>query len=479
MKEIKQVYNRKEDLYQVLNQTKYFDGSYLNELLSMLRNKKITNCLECFKNYTQFQFITSMIKNVSEIEFNKKNYSTENHDQMRKGLKKQISYDQQMIEFVKFLVRLTAIDERFIQSGSNALNLLVEMKVDLREQSFENIRNRDTSLVGENFVRCNFNGSEFDNVDISGMNLNQAQLFNCQWKNIKIHELNKLDGHSSTIYSICYSPDGTILASGSADKSIRLWDVKIGQQIAKLDGHQHEVHSISYSPDGITLASGSFDKSIRLWDVMTAQEKTKLDGHQYEVHSICYSPDGTTLATGSSDYSIRLWDVKTGQQRAKLDGHSDYVRTICYSPDGTTLASDNDDKSIRLWDVKTEQQKAKLDGHSSAVYSVNFSPDGNTLASGSYDSSIRLWNIKTSKEILQSDSSYKGLLAQFNKPLHSNSFLQNVNPDLTILKICQNPLFEASGTLILQGKFINHQGNDLKPQFKSKGICFLEDFKQK
>ncbi|CAD8215076.1 unnamed protein product [Paramecium octaurelia] len=140
LKEIKQGYNRKDDFYQVLTQAKNFDEFYLNELLQMLRNKKITNCLEFFKSQTELKFIASMIQNVSGIDINKKNYSNENYDQIRKGLIKQISYDQYIIKLMKFLVGLTAIDERFIQSGSNALNFLVEMKIDLREQSLENKR---------------------------------------------------------------------------------------------------------------------------------------------------------------------------------------------------------------------------------------------------------------------------------------------------------------------------------------------------
>ncbi|CAD8215229.1 unnamed protein product [Paramecium octaurelia] len=194
--------------------------------------------------------------------------------------------------------------------------------------------------------------------------------------------------------------------------------------------------------------------------------------------TICYSPDGTTLASGSGDKSIRLWDVKSGQQKAKLDGHSCAVNSICYSPDGTTLASGSLDDSIRLWDVKTGQQKAKLDGNSSAVYSIYYSPKGNTLASRCSDNSIRLWNVKKLKKILQSYRGYKELLTQFKIPLQNSSLLPFVNHDRTILRICQNPLLEASGTLILQGQFINHQGKDLKPLFKSKGCCFLEDLKQ-
>ncbi|CAD8203771.1 unnamed protein product [Paramecium octaurelia] len=242
------------------------------------------------------------------------------------------------------------------------------------------------------------------------------QVYNgkCKWKNMK-HELNKLDGHSSCVNSVCFSPDGTTLASGSGnspfiynskkslDNSIRLWNVKTGQQKAMLDGHSDSVLSVCFSPDGTTLASGSEDKSICLWDVKTGQQNAKLDGHSDYVRSVCFSPDGTKLASGSDDNSIRLWDVKTGQQKAKLDGHSNDVNTVCFSPDGTTLASGSGnvnsliqgDNSIRLWDVKTGQQNAKLEGHSSYVRSVCFSPDGTKLASGSDDNSIRLWDVKT------------------------------------------------------------------------------------
>ncbi|CAD8095509.1 unnamed protein product [Paramecium primaurelia] len=120
--------------------------------------------------------------------------------------------------------------------------------------------------------------------------------------------------------------------------------------------------------------------------------------------------------------------------------------------------------------------------------SVCFSPDGNILASGSADYSIRLWDVKTGQEIKSSDKNYKDILAQFKLPLMNSSLLPNsscfiyyylVNPDCIILRICQNPLLEASCTLILQGEFINHQGKNLKPLFKSKGSCFLEDLQKK
>ena len=97
----------------------------------------------------------------------------------------------------------------------------------MKNQSFEDIRIKDTSLAGANFARSNLSGSEFENVDINGMNLNGAILFNCKWQKLNIHEMNKLDS-SSSVSSVCYTPDGIILASSSADNSIRLWDVKSG-----------------------------------------------------------------------------------------------------------------------------------------------------------------------------------------------------------------------------------------------------------
>ncbi|CAD8189843.1 unnamed protein product [Paramecium pentaurelia] len=135
----------------------------------------------------------------------------------------------------------------------------LEMKVDLTNQNFENIRIQNTSLFGGNFAKCNLTRSQFDNVNINGVNLCGAQLFDCNWKQLKINDLYSLDGHSNTVQSVFFSPDGNTLASGSSDKSIRLWDVKTGQQ--------KDVQQVCFSPDGNTLVSGSSDNSIRLWEI--------------------------------------------------------------------------------------------------------------------------------------------------------------------------------------------------------------------
>ncbi|WP_445638558.1 WD40 domain-containing protein [Nostoc sp. DSM 114161] len=212
-------------------------------------------------------------------------------------------------------------------------------------------------------------------------------------------EVNSLEGHSSSVISVGFSPDGKTLASGSFDKTIKLWDVSTGKAIKTLTGHSSSVISVGFSPDGKTLASGSFDKTIKLWDVSTGKAIKTLTGHSSSVISVGFSPDGKTLASGSFDKTIKLWDVSTGKAIKNLTGHSSSVISVGFSPDGKTLASASFDKTIKLWDVSTGKAIKTLTGHSSSVRSVVFSPDGKTLASASDDKTIKLWDVSTGKAI--------------------------------------------------------------------------------
>jgi TonB family protein len=207
--------------------------------------------------------------------------------------------------------------------------------------------------------------------------------------------LQTLSGHSYSVISVAYSPDGQTLASGSSDKTIELWNVKTGNLLQTLFGHSNWVNSVAYSPDGQTLASGSRDKTIKLWNVKTGNRLQTLPGHSDSVRSVVYSLDGQTLASGSDDKTIKIWDVKTGNLLQTLPGHSSSVWSVAYSPDGQTLASGSGDKTIKIWDVKTGNLLQTLPGHSSSVWSVAYSPDGQTLASGSGDKTIKLWDVKT------------------------------------------------------------------------------------
>ena len=209
-----------------------------------------------------------------------------------------------------------------------------------------------------------------------------------------------LQGHTSNVLSVAFSPDGALLASGSADGLVQLWNPDTETLQATLEVHIDRVLSVAFSPDGALLASASADGLVGLWDPHMPQLKATL-GHESPVLSVAFSPDGDLLASGSTDGTARLWDPHTPQLKATL-GHESPVLSVAFSPDGDLLASGSTDGTARLWDPHTPQLKATL-GHESPVESVAF--DGDMLVSGSQEGRVRQWEITT--ETVPSSSSQR------------------------------------------------------------------------
>jgi len=194
---------------------------------------------------------------------------------------------------------------------------------------------------------------------------------------------------SGLILCLAFDEEGVRLASGSDDKTARIWDAATGAQLRRL-AHGGIVFGVAFSPDGRLLASGSDDKTARIWDAATGAQLRRL-AHGGTVFGVAFSPDGCLLASGSDDKTARIWDAATGAQLYELS-HSGRVRAVAFSPDGRLLATGSADKTARIWDAATGAQLYEL-SHSGRVRAVAFSPDGRLLATASDDKTTQLWTI--------------------------------------------------------------------------------------
>jgi len=207
--------------------------------------------------------------------------------------------------------------------------------------------------------------------------------------------LNTLQGHNGVVWDVSFSPDRKMIASASADTTVKLWS-RNGTLLNTLQGHSDQVFSVSFSPNSQTVISASADKTIKIWSRQGALLKT-LHGHNNQVLSASFSPDGTMIASASADKTVKLWSIdvqnwsKHGTLLKTLQGHSATVNSVSFSPDSQTIASASEDKTIKIWSRNGKLLKT-LEGHSANVNSVSFSPDGMMFASASEDTSIKLWS---------------------------------------------------------------------------------------
>ena len=255
-----------------------------------------------------------------------------------------------------------------------------------------------TSYAAGNLLNlCRQLSPTLTGLDVSHLPVRQADL-----RGVALHDTNFSHAHFlethffetfGLILSVAYSPDGGLLAAGTANGEIRLWNLTTNEQLPALVGHTDWVKCLAFSPDSTMLLSGSVDQTLRWWELATSRCHYTLKSSA-SITDVVISPDGSKAVSSSLDGTLHVWDLATGQESAVIAGDTP-LRSLALSPDGQTLASGDKTGRIQLWDFTTRQPIATLSGHTRSVRALCFSPTGETLVSGSSDQTLRVWEMKT------------------------------------------------------------------------------------
>ena len=219
------------------------------------------------------------------------------------------------------------------------------------------------------------------------------------WDVAKKKCLRVLSGHSGAVTEIEFSPDGSLIVSGSQDKTIKIWDVASGNCLRTLSGHRGGVSSVAFSPDGSRVASASWDESVKLWDPATGECLRTLTGHRETVCAVAFWRHGRYLISGGLDNTVRLWGVHSGLCIREL-AVPDAAEDVAGSPSGQYIAAGCSGLggvgALKIWDISSGHSR-ELDAHAELVRTIDFSSDSKWVASGGgfFHSPVKIWDVRT------------------------------------------------------------------------------------
>ena len=202
-------------------------------------------------------------------------------------------------------------------------------------------------------------------------------------------------GHTQRVVTATLTPDGTFAVSGSADKTVRLWDLDTGQCIRTMEGHTDDVWSVTVTLDGKFAVSGSKDNTIRLWELETGRCVQTIERHTKCTRSLYISPDGRFAVSHYHDKNLRVYDLKNNKCISTLEGHTDTVSSVSITLDSRYVVSSSYDNTIRLWELETGRCVRTMGGHTNGVVLVKVTPDDRFAVSITGDNIYRLWELKT------------------------------------------------------------------------------------
>jgi WD40 repeat protein/serine/threonine protein kinase len=211
------------------------------------------------------------------------------------------------------------------------------------------------------------------------------------WEFDPLKKVRGWNGHAGWVYAVAFSRDGTRLATGGWDRTLKIWDAAGGSLLATGAGQSSIITALAFSPDGTRLASSNEGHTVGIWEAATGREISTLRGHARAVVSLAYSPDGRSLVTGGEDHHVKFWDVSTDHPIAFRE-HKGWVTSLSFSPDGGRVLSSSGDRTLRIWDPATGRRLQALPDQNEWVFAAAFSPDGRHLASCTAGLNMSLWD---------------------------------------------------------------------------------------
>ncbi|XP_046845637.1 apoptotic protease-activating factor 1-like [Xenia sp. Carnegie-2017] len=214
--------------------------------------------------------------------------------------------------------------------------------------------------------------------------------------------LDKTQAHETNMHirGLCTTRDGRMIATGSLDYNVKLWDASTLSHLATLKGHTDTVYAVAATCDSKMIVSASGDKTLKIWNLQSFGEVRTLKGHQGEIYSVAVSSDSKHIVSGGQDMDVRLWCFETGKSLFCFKGHSQSIRSVLIISNGRKALSGSQDKTFRMWDLDTNKHITdnSFRGHSEDVMDIAVTQDGSNCVSSSMDGTIKIWKCIEAKE---------------------------------------------------------------------------------
>lgn len=257
----------------------------------------------------------------------------------------------------------------------------------------------DSAVVAELGAALTFGSwqNRIYGVSPDGKKINLLQIDN-QWKLARV--IGNIDDPTvlvDRVTALDISPDGKLLATGSGEPSrsgeIKIWSLADGKLVKEIkDAHSDTILDLKFSPDGSKIASGSADRFMKTFDLATGKMIRVYEGHTHHVMSVDWNATGRELSSAGADKVVKVWDAETGTQKRTISGYGKEVTSLCFVELSNNIITTSGDRTVRLKRTDNGGELRQFAGNSDFVYAVATSADGKLFAAGGEDSVVRVWS---------------------------------------------------------------------------------------